>query len=86
VVPLFVSVAFGLSAIDTVCASFLSRRPPPPERPGARLRFQYGDRVVESTAPQTARQRRALVGGCLRNAVEWYDFGIYGAFPLTSPH
>jgi MHS family proline/betaine transporter-like MFS transporter len=25
-------------------------------------------------------RRRALVGGCLGNAVEWYDFAIYGAF------
>lgn len=30
--------------------------------------------------PQTGRARRALVGGCLGNAVEWYDFAIFGAF------
>ena len=26
------------------------------------------------------RARRALVGGCLGNAVEWYDFAVFGAF------
>jgi MHS family proline/betaine transporter-like MFS transporter len=36
--------------------------------------------VVESKAAQTVRPRRALIGGCLGNAVEWYDFAIYGAF------
>ena len=35
---------------------------------------------VESASPQTERRRRTLVGGCLGNAVEWYDFAIFGAF------
>ncbi|MBG0567355.1 MFS transporter [Actinoplanes aureus] len=28
----------------------------------------------------TLRSRRTLIGACLGNAVEWYDFAIYGAF------
>jgi MHS family proline/betaine transporter-like MFS transporter len=35
---------------------------------------------VDQVASQTDSRRRALIGGCLGNAVEWYDFAIYGAF------
>jgi MHS family proline/betaine transporter-like MFS transporter len=36
---------------------------------------------VEITSHQRpVRSRRALVGGCLGNAVEWYDFAVFGAF------
>jgi MHS family proline/betaine transporter-like MFS transporter len=36
--------------------------------------------VAETTLRKTSRPRRVLVGACLGNAVEWYDFAIYGAF------
>ena len=36
---------------------------------------------MEITSHQRpVRSRRALVGGCLGNAVEWYDFAVFGAF------
>jgi MHS family proline/betaine transporter-like MFS transporter len=30
--------------------------------------------------PHPTARRRALVGACVGNAVEWYDFAVYGAF------
>jgi MHS family proline/betaine transporter-like MFS transporter len=36
--------------------------------------------VAESIPLSAVRPRRALVGACLGNAVEWYDFATYGAF------
>jgi MFS transporter, MHS family, proline/betaine transporter len=36
--------------------------------------------VGTTTIPYAARPRRTLVGACLGNAVEWYDFAVYGAF------
>jgi MHS family proline/betaine transporter-like MFS transporter len=36
--------------------------------------------VAEVTPSEAIRSRRALVGACLGNAAEWYDFAIYGAF------
>jgi MHS family proline/betaine transporter-like MFS transporter len=35
--------------------------------------------IMTGAAPATVRPR-ALIGTCLGNAVEWYDFAIYGAF------
>jgi MHS family proline/betaine transporter-like MFS transporter len=35
--------------------------------------------VARLVHPLKLRRRRALVGACLGNAVEWYDFAIYGA-------
>ena len=34
---------------------------------------------VAEIAPQQVRPRRTLAGACLGNAVEWYDFAVYGA-------
>jgi MHS family proline/betaine transporter-like MFS transporter len=36
--------------------------------------------MVRSAGPGADSPRRALLGACLGNAVEWYDFAIYGAF------
>ncbi|MBG0567073.1 MFS transporter [Actinoplanes aureus] len=36
--------------------------------------------MTRPTARRSAGTRRALVGACVGNAVEWYDFAIYGAF------
>jgi MHS family proline/betaine transporter-like MFS transporter len=36
--------------------------------------------MAEPAARQATRPRRTLFGACLGNAVEWYDFAIYGAF------
>lgn len=36
--------------------------------------------VAEVTPTETIPSRRALVGACLGNAAEWYDFATYGAF------
>ncbi|HEX8861545.1 MAG TPA: MFS transporter [Actinomycetes bacterium] len=43
------------------------------------LHCATGAERTEEFARQSA-SRRALVAACIGNAVEWYDFAIYGAF------
>ncbi len=39
--------------------------------------------MAEIAAPATSQRKRALCAGVLGNALEWFDFGVYGALITT---